>query len=447
MDSAPSPSSLDFELSPPVLVTMTSTSSSASDNVEGADDDANTHGIFNWRDFSSCWRVSESNLYCFSLALLIWFFASFILIENLYGPKNVWLGPSSSILVEPSSIFVKSIKVKVLDYSEPGLQLYGFYRTPALDCFVNWSESRVLSISHESYKGWPYYLNSGSLLNITYTVKPQGSAVQLVVDEGHQGVPQSVLNDPAYRYNVWSWNLIEGSGMIQLEIRKSSSYYLAVANLKSKDVEVTTTDQVELNIDVKAVLYDTKQSFYNCNFSNGECTFNAMSLVGNSVVVTSPAASQGVSIEDEWYIRFSYQPREIAYVIGTGVVICFMLVAIQFCNRFQCSGGEGHLTEDDSARTRLLADKDDDGSSMGSCDDSYANDDADLEEFMGNDGEASNRSRRLCAICFDVPRDCFFLPCGHSVSCYECGTTMQEADGSCPICRRKMKKVKRIYTV
>jgi rubrerythrin len=24
---------------------------------------------------------------------------------------------------------------------------------------------------------------------------------------------------------------------------------------------------------------------------------------------------------------------------------------------------------------------------------------------------------------------------------------MQEADGSCPICRRKMKKVKRIYTV
>ena len=50
--------------------------------------------------------------------------------------------------------------------------------------------------------------------------------------------------------------------------------------------------QVELDIDVKAVLYDTKQSFYNCNFSNGECTFNAMSLVGNSVVVTSPAASQ-----------------------------------------------------------------------------------------------------------------------------------------------------------
>lgn len=100
-----------------------------------------------------------------------------------------------------------------------------------------------------------------------------------------------------------------------------------------------------------------------------------------------------------------------------------MLVAIQFCNRLQCYGGEGYLTENDSARTRLLENKDDDGSSMGSCNDSFANDDADLEEFMGNDGEASNRSRRLCAICFNAPRDCFFLPCGHSVSCYECGTT------------------------
>ncbi|CAL0335102.1 unnamed protein product [Lupinus luteus] len=29
------------------------------------------------------------------------------------------------------------------------------------------------------------------------------------------------------------------------------------------------------------------------------------------------------------------------------------------------------------------------------------------------DDEASNNSRRLCAISFDAPRECFFLPCGH----------------------------------
>lgn len=50
--------------------------------------------------------------------------------------------------------------------------------------------------------------------------------------------------------------------------------------------------QVKVDIDVRAVLYDTKQSFYKCTFSNGECTFNAMSLLGNSVVLTSPALRQ-----------------------------------------------------------------------------------------------------------------------------------------------------------
>ncbi|KFK22532.1 hypothetical protein AALP_AAs66306U000100 [Arabis alpina] len=72
----------------------------------------------------------------------------------------------------------------------------------------------------------------------------------------------------------------------------------------------------------------------------------------------------------------------------------------------------------------------------------HQGDDADLEEFMGNEGDSTTwRS----AICFDAPRDCFFLPCGHCVSCYQCGTKIAEASGSCPICRRKLKKVKRIF--
>lgn len=95
-----------------------------------------------------------------------------------------------------------------------------------------------------------------------------------------------------------------------------------------------------------------------------------------------------------------------------------MLVAIQLWKRLQCNGGESYQTDNDSTRTRLLVNKDEDGSSN----ESFAADDADLEDFTGNEGEASNSTRRLCAICFDAKRDCFFLPCGHCVSCYQCGT-------------------------
>ncbi|KAL1193645.1 E3 ubiquitin-protein ligase APD1 [Cardamine amara subsp. amara] len=138
--------------------------------------------------------------------------------------------------------------------SKPGLQLYGFSKSPNLDVFDNWSESRVFSVSRNSNKGWPYYLNKGTTLNISYNVKPQGSSVQLVVNEGIQGISQWLLNNPTYRDTYCSWNLIQG-------------YYVSVANLKSNDIKV------ELNIDVRAVLYNTKHSFYNCTFSNGECIF------------------------------------------------------------------------------------------------------------------------------------------------------------------------------
>ncbi|XP_010505437.1 PREDICTED: uncharacterized protein LOC104782255 isoform X2 [Camelina sativa] len=450
MDSPLHPSTPDLNVPYyPVFVIRISASSSSHNVVEGDDDDgarsSGSHGVFNWGEFCSFRNLSEPNIYCVTLSLLVLIFASFILINNLYGTKNVWLGPSSSILVDPSSFFVKSIMVKELDYSKSGLQLYGFYGSPPLDLFVNWSESRVFPLSHDTYKGWPYNFNEGSSMNISYRVKPEGSAVQLVVNEGSQGISRTFWEESAFHYNALSWNLIEGSGMIELKMIKSSSYYLAVANLKTrKDVEV------ELTIDVRAVLYDTKQSFYNCTFSNGECTFklNAMSLVGNSVVVTSPAPShEGVSIEDKWHIKFTYQHRGIGYVIFTGVVTCFMVVTLQFCNKLQCCCEEGYLTGNDFARAFLRENKDDDVSSIGSCNEPFANDDADLEDNMGQVDEASNQTRRLCAICFDAPRDCFFLPCGHCVSCYECGTKMAEAGGNCPICQKKMKKVKRIYTV
>ncbi|CAD5320724.1 unnamed protein product [Arabidopsis thaliana] len=393
--------------------------------------DEDCDDIFN-SDESSWGLLSLS---CFGIIMGLWFFASVCLIFGVYGSETVWLGPNSSILVKPSSIFVKSIKAKELDFSKPGLQLYGIngQSTPS-GYFVNWTESRVLSVSQNSYKaglkffrifivlfwGWPYYLNRGTHMNISYNILPKGSAVRLVITEGMPFFYRSSLKDIAFRDTAWSWNLIQGSGMIQLDISKSKGYYLTVANLKRKDVEV------ELDIDVKAVLYDTKQSSYNCSFSNGECSFkmNERYPVENYAVVTSPALGQGVSIDDEWYIELSYQPRLIAYGSFTCVLLSFMLVAIHFCNKLKCCGGEGFLSEDDSVRTCLLADKGDDD--------------------CCNDVEASNKS--LCAICFDSPRDCCFLPCGHCVSCYQCGTKIKRTKGRCPICRKKMMHVKRIYT-
>ncbi|KAF8085309.1 hypothetical protein N665_0672s0025 [Sinapis alba] len=329
-------------------------------------------------------------------------------------PTNFWIGPNSSILIEPNSIFVQSVKVESLYGSESGLQLFGFYASPLVDV-VNWSESRLVSLSHRSYKGWPYYLNEGSSLNISCNVKPEGSSVRLVVDKG--------------------------SGVIQVNISKSESYHLNVVNPNLKDVEV------ELDIDVRAVVYDTKEPpFYKCNFSNS-CTFSTMPFVGTSIVLTSPAHRQGVLAEEqEWFIKVSYQGRWTSYAIVTGLFVCFVLVAIQLYTRSQHAGEDRYVMDDDSSIS-LLVNKDDDVSSICSWPESFAAYDADREDFNDNESEASYTTRACCAICFDAQRDCFFLPCGHCVTCYLCGTKISEAVANCPICRKKIKKVKQIYTV
>lgn len=107
-----------------------------------------------------------------------------------------------------------------------------------------------------------------------------------------------------------------------------------------------------------------------------------------------------------------------------------ILLAFHFFTNFRCTH-EDRLGVQyggmESQRAPLLSQKDDDVLSWGSSYDSLSQGDEDLEDGHVDgkqlkDGEYNNNTRRLCAICFDAPRDCFFLPCGHCVACFACGT-------------------------
>ncbi|XP_048597482.1 E3 ubiquitin-protein ligase APD1-like [Brassica napus] len=51
----------------------------------------------------------------------------------------------------------------------------------------------------------------------------------------------------------------------------------------------------------------------------------------------------------------------------------------------------------------------------------------------------------LCVICFEERRNCFFVPCGHSATCRGCAEKiMSEENKVCPICRRVIRKAKRL---
>ncbi|XP_014522556.1 uncharacterized protein LOC106779042 isoform X2 [Vigna radiata var. radiata] len=371
--------------------------------------------------------VRDETCSCFAVVFSFWLFVSMTMILGVYGSMTIVLGPTSSIVFQPSSLFVKSVKVENLMGKHGAWPiLYGTYGYPALDVFSSWGETLNVSLPSGAEKEWKLYLNRGSAINISYHVSSRTSSVFLIVAQGTETFTRW-LENPTEPNTTLSWNVIHGSGMITQEIFQSSSYYVALGNL-DEDVKVT------LNLSVISTLHNTTNAYYRCALINTPCALDIFFLDGSAAVLVTPAPQQNAS--NEWYIKLSYGPRWVTYIFGIG--------------------GAGHRSGGtEPQRAPLLSHKDDDLSSWGSSYDSLPQDEEDLDflpgdpigEKLSGDGQTSNSTRRLCAICFDAPRDCFFLPCGHCVACFACGTRIAEASGTCPVCRRNMKKVRKIFTV
>ncbi|XP_058212419.1 E3 ubiquitin-protein ligase APD2-like isoform X1 [Rhododendron vialii] len=371
--------------------------------------------------------IREDSWSCIVVVLTFWFFVSVTLILGVYGSVNLQLGPNSSVLITPNPLFVEYIKVEQLDEANTGPTLYGLYEDPPCDVVTTWSQTRRTSLPAGLHKEWIYVLNEGSQINISYSVNSTSlSSLILIIAQGSEGFAQW-LEDPSYPNTTLSWNIIHGSGLIQQDISWSSSYYVAVGNRNSEEVEV------QLNLTVTSLLYNTTSAYYNCAVAQGACSLKMFFPNGNSAVLTSPGPEQATTSQ-MWYVKLSYGPRWITYIVGIGGMTILMLLGFHFLNNFQCSREERtsfQFGEMRSERAPLLSQKDDDLSSWGSSYDSVSQDDEDLEDGMTadslegkplKDGEYNNNIRRLCAICFDAPRDCFFLPCGHCVACFACGT-------------------------
>ncbi|KAK1288728.1 hypothetical protein QJS10_CPB19g02028 [Acorus calamus] len=107
---------------------------------------------------------------------------------------------------------------------------------------------------------------------------------------------------------------------------------------------------------------------------------------------------------DDGYVKISYGPRWITYFVGSGAVTLAILLACKVFIKYQ-SGGETNLQMGDNfaGRAPLLTSKDDDETSWSSSYDSTSHEDPEEQ--------------------------------------------IAEEAGICPICRKKMKKVKKIFTV
>ncbi|KAF2580285.1 hypothetical protein F2Q68_00000034 [Brassica cretica] len=244
---------------------------------------------------------SEDPWSCVVVVATFCVFVSMTLILGLYGTTNVWLGPNSSFLIKPTSLFVQTVIVEELGNKGSGLMLYGFNQPPQLHVLANWSEVHYLAVPNDSYKYWIQYLNKGSRVKVSYNVESLASSLYLVIAQGVDGLSEWV-QDPTRPDTTLSWHLISDSGFIEQDITKSSSYYIAVGNVYLNEVKAT------IDIQVEGVLYDTTNAYYKCTFPNEKCTLSVPLFGTNAAVLTSPGPKLNNS-KNEFCAKLSYEPR------------------------------------------------------------------------------------------------------------------------------------------
>ncbi|TKW26295.1 hypothetical protein SEVIR_3G178800v4 [Setaria viridis] len=365
-----------------------------------------------------------------SMALALWY----------YGPVELAVGPGCSRLVQASSVFVQGFKVSCLKAesqgNDGGLVLYGLAGAPPLDVPAEWSEARRVVVPANSHKEWAYFLNKGAQIEAAYSVKSETDApypLCITIAQGKERFMQWT-EIPSAQSNTLSWDSVQDcitteNGTIEQKIDLTSEYYIAVHNLNDHQ-------DATLNITIRTMFYNTTGADYRCSPGHDLCTYR-LPFLGQNVAVLSSGLKEGLN-SDAQHVELSYEPRWIVYIVGSAILAIVLLLLHEILDMLfgPCTGGRRGA--DRRRRTLLSGSNEDDGASLGSSYDSVSHDGSDGAEERGEGG---------CVLCCDAPKDCFFLPCGHSATCYACGARILEGDGGCPICRRKMKKVKRIYAV
>ncbi|KAF2931692.1 E3 ubiquitin-protein ligase APD2 [Oryza sativa Japonica Group] len=387
---------------------------------------------------------------CFVTLLAFCFLAPAALMLGYYhgSPELVVIGSGCSRLVETNSFFAQDIKARTEGGSpENGLVLYGMPVAPPLGVPAAWSEARRAVVPANSHMEWVYFLNRGSEIEVAYSVRSETESsrpICMIIARGKESFLQWAEN-PSANETTLSWHLVHGNGTIKQTINLSSEYFIALGNFNNQDVTVL------LEFRIRTLFYNTSAADYTCSPASSLCTYK-LPFLGQNVVVLSSGPKEGLN-SDGHYVKLSYGPRWIVYIIGLVLLAVALLIMYDILNMLFGPGPGGG-----DARASLLssssaaaASKEEDDASLGSSYDSVSHDgdgeddDDDVEERGGGGG--GGEGRHLCVVCCDARRDCFFLPCGHSATCHACGTRVAEEDGSCPLCRRKLKKVRRIFSV
>ncbi|XP_072054513.1 E3 ubiquitin-protein ligase APD2 isoform X3 [Arachis hypogaea] len=304
--------------------------------------------------------------------------------------------------MKTSSVLVEKIEVR---NDHNNLVLYAFNEKPELISQTNWTTSRFLVVPRNTRKGFSLWLNKGSRIRMRWEAQASSrNQLEGMVIKGERRfekmVPQQTfsLDTLAIRETI---NGNEAEYMIEEDDR----YQIGVLNMNDKNIVLN------LNVNVSAKIYDTTKANNIYSSINGSCTFSLLFPNTYYLILTAPknVDDNDDDNDGEWFVEVSFITRVIAY-------IAILEITEPMMHHHHVKPNPKNDEEEESSE---------DGSSCSS------------EELY---------DEKLCVICYDEQRNCFFVPCGHSATCFPCAKRIVDGESKvCPVCRRLIHKVRRLF--
>ncbi|KAM4113145.1 hypothetical protein ACJW30_05G197000 [Castanea mollissima] len=206
----------------------------------------------------------------------------------------------------------------------------------------------------------------------------------------------------------------------EYSIEEDDKYYIGVINSNSRSIIMN------IFINVSATMYDTTKAKSKLEFPNT-----------HYVILTTPNHGNLAGC----YIELSFVARVVTYIAILGFIVIVVFLILKYLGACE---GENTIMDTEVTEVRQVTETDPIMPAK-PIPYTYGTGEED-DDSRDNSFSEEPYDAKLCVICYDEQRNCFFVPCGHCATCYDCAQRIMEGENKvCPICRRLIHKLRRLF--
>nr|XP_008377989.2 uncharacterized protein LOC103441074 isoform X1 [Malus domestica] len=364
--------------------------------------------------------------------LTLWICVSVSLRYGYYGDRRMELGSSSSRLMKASAVFVKHVEVR--DVDRKGVSLYAFSEEPKLNYQTNWSVHNYLIIRSYNGKGFSFWLNKGSSLSMRLEAHATTlNQLQVAMLKGEQNI-EILQPEQTSSQDSLAFNEPKIGKEAEYNIEEDDKYYLEFISTNPNSVIVS------VNVSVSSTMYDVTKAKDVCSTTKGSCRLSLVFPNTHYVILTTPNNSLQGDLGD-WYIELSFMARVVTYIAILGFIVGVVFLILKYLGA--CDGDDRTLVEiavEEVNETYPIVPQ------KTLLRQTYGTNEEDEDSGASSSSSEELYDEKLCVICYDEQRNSFFVPCGHCATCYDCAQRIMDGENKvCPICRRLIHKVRKLF--